>query len=225
MTATAAITAQALRLLAAEIQAPDDVPACCLRDAADLIAAQAAEIERMKREREALVNAAMRGQRLLHVDMLGRWGDLRDAVLHGLDGLDNYQTNQVLSCVDDHFPSDINPAATEESSATENRADKARARVVALERELAQSRRYEAVCHCGAPLWDHETENHGAVEMEHPCPNSDRVAELEAAVATAIAVGIGYTGVDCGRGGGPCRHCEDKDEALAAALAKREGGR
>lgn len=62
------------------------------------------------------------------------------------------------------------------------RADKARARVVALERELAQSRRYEAVCHCGAPLWDHETENHGAVEMEHPCPNADRVAELEAEV-------------------------------------------
>lgn len=41
---TSAITAQALRLLADEIRAPDDVPACCLRDAAGLIERQARAI-------------------------------------------------------------------------------------------------------------------------------------------------------------------------------------
>lgn len=46
------IHALALRLLAAEIQAPDDIPAMCLRDAADLIEAQAA---RMARARAALL--------------------------------------------------------------------------------------------------------------------------------------------------------------------------
>lgn len=41
---TATTSAQALRILAAEIQAPDHVPSLCLRDAADLIERQAAAI-------------------------------------------------------------------------------------------------------------------------------------------------------------------------------------
>lgn len=106
----------------------------------DQLAAQAAEVERVKFEREALVNAAICGQRSLHSEMINRWGDLRDAVLHGLDGLDNDQTNEVLGCIDDHFPSDINPAVAEESSDTENRADRAEARVAELTAAIAVAR-------------------------------------------------------------------------------------
>jgi hypothetical protein len=49
--------------------------------------------------------------------------------------------------------------------------------------------------------------------------DAERLAE---ALAAVVAVGIGYTGTDCGRGGGDCRHCEDKDEAARAALAAHD---
>lgn len=70
MTATATTTAQALRLLAAEIQAPDDVPACCLRDAADLIAAQAAEIEAL---RSAMLSALSATRAKVEDDISTEW--------------------------------------------------------------------------------------------------------------------------------------------------------
>lgn len=44
----ATTTAQALRLLADEIQAPDHVPSLCLRDAADLIERQAEAIAKAR---------------------------------------------------------------------------------------------------------------------------------------------------------------------------------
>lgn len=47
--------AAALRILANDITSPDDVPVLCLREAADMIEAQAVEIERL---REALTPSA-----------------------------------------------------------------------------------------------------------------------------------------------------------------------
>lgn len=41
---TPAITAKALRLLARQIQSPDEIPAMCLSDAADLIEKMAGEL-------------------------------------------------------------------------------------------------------------------------------------------------------------------------------------
>lgn len=58
------IHAEALRLLAGEILAPDDVPAMCLRDAAALIEAQAA---RMARARAALLLIWPDGEKCQHV--------------------------------------------------------------------------------------------------------------------------------------------------------------
>ena len=47
------ITAKALRILASQIQAPDDIPAICLRDAADLIERQADQIKRLESSKTA----------------------------------------------------------------------------------------------------------------------------------------------------------------------------
>lgn len=47
-----------------------------------------------------------------------------------------------------------------------------------------------------------------------------KIAILEQTLRAAIAAGVGETGVDCGRGGGPCSRCEEKDEICTAGLEK-----
>ena len=53
--------------------------------------------------------------------------------------------------------------------------------ILTLKRELAESRKLEAMCHCGMPMRYHNLhENeHTAVPMEEMCPNHDKALELE----------------------------------------------
>lgn len=54
------------------------------------------------------------------------------------------------------------------------RADKAEA-------ALAVSRQHEAMCHCGVLLSEHtQSENHGAVQMDPPCPDAERADKATA---------------------------------------------
>lgn len=114
MTATAAITAQALRLLAAEIQTPDDVPACCLRDAADQLADQAAEIKAL---RSAMLSALSATRAKVDGDVSTEWLCL------GAD--------EIRACI-----RRIDRVAT----LANERADKAEARVKGLEELLREIR-------------------------------------------------------------------------------------
>jgi hypothetical protein len=71
-----ATTAKALRILADQIQAPDDVPACCLREAAEMVTRLAADVERLRgllREVLPFVDHA-------HAQFVGYPDDLNDRI-------------------------------------------------------------------------------------------------------------------------------------------------
>lgn len=103
-----------------------------------------AEVDRLIGEKfatEAKINAAIRGQRLLHSDMIARWDEMRDVILHGIDGLDNDQNNSVLGCIDDFYPTDIKPCSTSEESSVTAQSPAVAQMVEALE----EARHYVAV--------------------------------------------------------------------------------
>lgn len=56
--------------------------------------------------------------------------------------------------------------------------------------------------------------------LAHIGAQQTKIALLEQTLRTVIAAGVGDTGVDCGRGGGPCGRCEEKDAICANGLEK-----
>ena len=60
-------------------------------------------------------------------------------------------------------------------------AEKMRQETIRLTADLAKAKRYEGVCHCGTLLSQHNlADGHAAVEMEHPCPFEQELAEAKA---------------------------------------------
>ena len=55
-----------------------------------------------------------------------------------------------------------------------------RKKVKKLEEELEESKKWEAICHCGIPARDHDPyhENHSPVENPIPCPYGEQLDEL-----------------------------------------------
>jgi hypothetical protein len=52
--------------------------------------------------------------------------------------------------------------------------------------QLAESQANEATCHCGRLLSEHRFEEHTAIEMPHPCPFAQQLAEARALWSTAV---------------------------------------
>jgi len=131
--------------LRAELETKSWEHAADVSKCSSTINALRAEVERLISDKftmEAKVNAAIMGQRSLHSDMINRWDEVRDAILHGIDGLDNDQTNSVLGCIDDFYPTDIKPcSASEDSSVTATPSPAVTQMVEALE----EARHYVAV--------------------------------------------------------------------------------
>ncbi len=71
-----------------------------------------------------------------------------------------------------------------------------------LKAQLEESRKNEAVCHCGALFSEHtQSDNHGAVGMEHPCPNEEKLRKL----------GVHLSHCNFGEHAGTCKYGEDDD--------------
>ncbi len=72
--------------------------------------------------------------------------------------------------------------------------------------KLKEAKKNEAVCHCGAYVSEHtQADNHGAVDMEHPCPNEEKLREL----------GVHLSHCNFGEHAGTCKYCDDNCPALS----------
>ena len=75
-----------------------------------------------------------------------------------------------------------------------------------LKAELEESRKNEAVCHCGALFSEHtQSDNHSAVGMKHPCPNEEKLREF----------GTHLSPCNFGEWAGVCKYGNDDCPALS----------
>jgi len=106
--------------------------------------------------------------------------------------------------------------------------------VAALKAQLSESRKNEAVCHCGALLSEHtQSDNHGAVPMDHPCPNLAEVKKAQAlyesssgenAKLTSRLNGLKLRLRDALNAADYNRGCYNKSESMVTALLDQING-
>jgi len=84
--------------------------------------------------------------------------------------------------------------------------EEAKAQLVVAHEKLIEAKKNEAVCHCGALFSEHtQSDNHGPVAMEHPCPNEEKLRHF----------GTHLSHCNFGENSGFCKYGEDDCPALS----------